>query len=472
MGNVMMSMHRILPLLALLAAPMTLLAQRRPGAPASSTLGSVRGVVYDSLAGKPLEGARVWIVGSTGVGVETDAAGRFRIDSVPPGRAVIAFEHNDLDSIGLSNNARRITVLSGQPTAVALEVPSLATMYRAACGAGTEVRNARDSGVVFGTVEDVGTRARLAGARVAVSWVAARIGSARGVEVTRPGMTVSTDSVGNFYACGVPKEYVIVMTAQAGRFTSGASEVLLGERGIARRDLGVSRDSTAMTVDTVSGTRAGRATIIGTVVDEQGNPRPGIRASVDDAPGEAYSNESGIFVLRNLPAGSQTVMARMVGYSASRLPVLLRNDDTLRVRMTVKALTVLDTIRVTSRSTNSTFDLDELEHRLRTGNAFVLRGEDVRTRPNMRSVLTGLPSVTLEGRSNFNFTMQTLVSGRYHPVYIWIDGLPGSTESIQSYRPDQIIAVEWYPRGDSAPLRYQPSSIKGGVLLVWTRFIR
>lgn len=477
----MMRVRRLLPLLALLAAPTLLLGQRRtgpagapaPAAPLPSNLGSVRGVVYDSLVHAPLEGAHVWIVGSRGVGTETDAGGRFRIDSVPPGRAVIAFEHPDLDSAGLSNNARRIEVLAGRPMTIALEVPSLATMFRAACGVGGEVHSARDSGLVFGSVEDVGTRARLAGARVTVSWVAARIGSSQGVEVSRPGVTVTTDSVGNYYACGIPRDYVVVMSAQAGRYTSGATEVLLGERGIARRDVGVSRDSMAAAVDTADGTRGGRATIIGQVLDEHGNPRPGVRATVDDAAGQAYSDESGRFVLRNLPAGSQTVMARIIGYSAARLPIMLRNGDTARVTMHVKALSVLDTIRVTAPSARGGFDLGELEHRLRTGNAFVLRGEDVRRRPSMRSVFQTLPSILIEGRSTFNFTMRTYVAGKYWPVSLYVDGVATGTEAVQSYRPDQIIAVEWYPRGASAPLRYQSlAHPDAGVMLVWTRFIR
>jgi hypothetical protein len=457
-------------MLAAAIIPAVAQAQRRQGGAASS-LGSVRGVVYDSLLHAPLEGAHVYLT-SGGIGAVTDAAGRFRLDSVPSGPAVIAFEHADLDSAGLSNNAKRIDIIAGRPTVVELDVPSLGTLYRAGCGASTAAVRAADSGMVFGSVEDVGTRARLAGARVLVSWVAARLGATR-VEVTRPGTEVRTDSVGNFYACGIPREYVVSITALAGRFASGTTELLLGERGVARRDLGVARDSSGLAEDTGSGARRGRAVLIGMVTDQDGNPRPGARASLDDAASESYTDESGRFMLTNLPAGSQTVMIRMIGYSAARTPVMLRNNDTTRVTLRVKALTVLDTIRVTARSTQGLFALDELEHRLRTGSAFVLRGEEVKRRASMRAVFQGLPSLLIEGRSTFSFTMSSFTAGKYWPVSIYVDGIPTTTEAIQSYRPDQIIAVEWYPRGASAPLQYQslghPDS---GVMLVWTRFIR
>jgi hypothetical protein len=453
-------------MLLLFAVPLAAQQPRRAAPPAS-----VRGVVYDSLLRAPLEGAHVYIMG-TASSATTDAGGRFRLDSVAPGSVAIAFEHPDLDSAGLTSNVRRIEIAAGRPATVELDVPSLATMYRAACGAGGVTHAARDSGVVFGMVQDVGTHARLAGARVKVSWVAARLGAAH-VEVSRPGVEVATDSVGNFYVCGVPREYVITVIATAGPFVSGATELLLGARGIARRDLGVSRDSANLAADT-SGTRRGRATVVGTVLDENDRPRPNARITVDDAAANAYANEDGRFILAGLPAGSQTVMVRMVGYSATRVPVMLRNDDTVRLTVRVRGLTVLDTIRVTGAPSRiAQIQLDELEHRLRTGSAFILRGEEVKRRPSMRAVFQGLPSLLIEGRSVFNFTMRSFTAGKYWPVSLFVDGLPATTESVQSYRPDQIIAVEWYPRGAQAPARYQSMSHPdAGVMLIWTRFIR
>jgi hypothetical protein len=69
--------------------------------------------------------------------------------------------------------------------------------------------------------------------------------------------------------------------------------------------------------------------------------------------------------------------------------------------------------------------------------------------------------------------MFTLVAGRYCAVRIYVDGMPTDTQALQSYRPAQIIAVEWYPRGAQAPLRFQSATnTECGVLLVWTRFLQ
>lgn len=457
-------------LLWLLGAGTVLEAQvprRAVPAPASETYGVLRGVVYDSLLHATLEGAHVWIEG-TAISATTDAGGRFRMDSVPAGPQVIGFEHPDLDSAGLSNNLRRVSIVGGRPNTVELDVPSLYTMYHAACGASAPVASPRDSGVVFGSVQDVGTHARLARARVTISWVAARLGAAR-IEVTRPGVEVSTDSVGNYYACGVPRDYIVTAVARAGRFSSGVTEVLLGDRGIVRRDLALSRDT--MALPDSAGLRRGRATLIGTILDLNDVPRPGAHVTVDDAVPSAYTNEDGRFSITGLPAGTQTIMVRMVGYTAVRMPVLLKDNDTARVTMRVRSLTVLDTIRVTASSGASNIALEDLELRMRTGSGYYLKGEDVRRRNSMRAVFQGLPGLTIEGRTAFQFTLQTLQQGRPTPVALYVDGLKSDEQAIQTYRPDQIIAVEWYPRGQDAPLKYQGGNLQP-VMLVWTRFIR
>jgi len=470
-------MHRsLLPAVAglvLLQAPLAAQQPRRavpaPAAtPAASSLGSVRGVVFDSLLGAPLEGARVYING-TSFAALTDAGGRFRLDSVPPGRQLIAFEHPDLDSVGFSNNAQRIQVAAGRPTVVTLAVPSLNTMRRAVCV--SSVAPGRDSGVVFGAVTDAERGRRLGGARVLVAWTTAGRAADGRVQVGRPVLEAQTDSLGNYYICNVPSEIIVTTLAQAGRFVSGLTELLLGTRAIARRDIAVTMDSSAYQVDS-TGVRRGRATIVGTVVDDYDRPRPSARATVDDTEGEGFANEAGRFILGNMPAGSQTLMVRMIGYSAVRLPVLLRNDDTTRVSVTLRALTVLDTLRVTASNRGSENEMSQLQLRMRSGFGYFLRGEDVKNRSSMRAVLQGLPALTVEGRSTYNFRLLTLVNGSPCPVFLYVDGIRTSTEAIQSYRPDQLVAVEWYRRGAQAPVKYQSAGASTcAVMLIWTRFM-
>ncbi len=58
------------------------------------------GIAYDSLSGRPLAGATILLQGFPRTAL-TDSAGRFVLDSVPPGRYLIILTHRELDEIGL-----------------------------------------------------------------------------------------------------------------------------------------------------------------------------------------------------------------------------------------------------------------------------------------------------------------------------------------------------------------------------------
>jgi Carboxypeptidase regulatory-like domain len=455
----------------LLAAPLAAQQPRRATGvrPPPPGFGFIRGVVYDSLLGRSLEGARVAVRG-TALRVVTDASGRFRLDSVPSGSVTLAWSHPGLDSAGLSNLSQRVTVEPGRPVTVDLTVPSHATMRRLACRQASTM--GRDSGLVLGAVSDAETGERIAGAAVVVTWVTARRGPDGRLEVRRPRLEMLTDSVGHFYGCGVSTDLVATVQAGVDSFTSGVTELLIGPRGVARYDVTLSREDVPGARDT-TGQRRGLATVLGTVRTENGLPRPSAVVQVDDAASMAYADSAGRFILMNQPSGSHMVMARMVGYSVARRRVDLRNRDTLRVELVMRQVTVLDTLQITARGRVAQNELADIQFRLRNGSGYYLTGEQVRERTAMRSVFQGLPSMTIEGRSVYDFTMYTMVSGRFCPVNLYVDGLRTDIQAIQSYRPSQIIAVEWYPRGNEGPARYQTlTDTRCGMLLIWTRFLQ
>ena len=457
--------------LTLAALPAAAQQPRRAApAAAASGVGFLRGIVYDSLLEAPLEGARVSVRGTRLVAT-TDGGGRFRIDSVPAGMATVAISHPGLDSAGLSNLAQRVRIEAGRPSVVELTVPSHRTMRRLACR--QDATFGRDSGLVLGSVSDAETGDRIAGATVVVAWVTARRGEDGRVDVRRPRVEMTTDSLGSFYGCNISTDLVVTLQAGAADgFRSGIVELLVGPRGVARYDVTLSREDMPGARDT-TGQRRGLATLVGVVRDERGVPRPSAAVSADDAAGVAYADSAGRVILPNLPSGSLMVLARMVGYSAARRRVDLRNRDTTRVELVMRQVTVLDTMRITATSRVSQNELEDLDRRMRVGSAYFLTSEQVRNRTSLRSVFQGLPSLSIEGRSVFSFTMYTTLGSRPCPVSLWVDGTRTDVQAIQSYRPEQIVAVEWYPRGIQAPPRFQsPANANCGIMLVWTRFLR
>src|SRR5579871_472457 len=71
------------------------------------------GVVIDSLRGGALAGATVMVVDSTNRQGTTDSLGRFRIDSIPPGRHRIAVFHPLLDKLDISLTLPAMTFAPG-----------------------------------------------------------------------------------------------------------------------------------------------------------------------------------------------------------------------------------------------------------------------------------------------------------------------------------------------------------------------
>ena len=97
---------------------------------------TVRGVVHDSLAGRPLAGARVGT--ADGLHATTaDANGRFVLDGVPVagGSLAVLAEHAAADSVGLATLAASVRLVAGGVAEVTVAIPSFRSSGRACSSA-------------------------------------------------------------------------------------------------------------------------------------------------------------------------------------------------------------------------------------------------------------------------------------------------------------------------------------------------
>lgn len=450
---------------ALLAAPLT--AQQQPDA--RIPLGTITGTVYDSLSGEPLVDARIWVEGSTG-SATASRRGRFRLDSVPTGTRRLVFAHPDLDSIGFPQFGRRVVVAAGEQE-IDLAVPSLATIARSVCGnpLAPERRGGEPLGIVFGAVREAGSETRLAGARVEISWLMVQFERGRIIDLGRSALNVRSDSLGNYYTCGVPTQRMVAVAAGTAASASGRLDVLVGERRIRRQDLTIAIDTLAMMLDS-TGSLTGRAVVAGTVRTTTGAPLAGAQALVDDAGEPVTTDQSGRFLLVGQPAGTHMLTVRAIGYGALRTAVHLATGDTVRITASLQQLTVLDTLTVTAPRSAI---LGEVVQRLRGGGwGHVLVGEQVRRAAMMTTVIQQLPSIQVRDNGR-DLMLVGRVGGRECLAHVWVNGFRSDMEQLRAVRPREVVAVEWYPRGSFVPLRYQPGSLDHcGVLLVWTDALR
>jgi hypothetical protein len=173
-------------------------------APQGAVPSVVTGTVRDSLRGGPLAGATVQLVpvgtpAAPGRVAATDTAGRFRLDSVLPGRYLVGFVHARLDALGLEPPTRVVEVRPGAGEVWAdLAVPGAAAVIASVCGARSD-----SAGVLIGQVLDAGDGAPAAAGSVVVRWgevVADRRGVRREVRERR----AAVGAGGRYAVCGVP----------------------------------------------------------------------------------------------------------------------------------------------------------------------------------------------------------------------------------------------------------------------------
>src|SRR5215831_7651554 len=208
----------------------------------------VRGIVFDSLHGRPLANAFVTIVGRTGSSA-TDSRGRFRFDSLSPGVYTVTAQHPVLDSIGLSGLTAKATAEDGGGD-VRLAIPSFETLWRVSCRG----RVPRDSGIVFGSVRLAAGGAPVAGADIELSWADLALGKAHNVIQRQWRIETRTNEQGGYAVCGVPPRMGVAVLARTDSNASGRIDVApIGIR-VQRRDL---------LIGPGSGTSISRGTITG-----------------------------------------------------------------------------------------------------------------------------------------------------------------------------------------------------------------
>lgn len=176
------------------APPIAVHAQDVPPAPAG---GMLVGTVFDSTSGGPLQGAAVYLLGTSHVAM-TDADGAFVLPGLQGREYTISIRHARLDSIGVKVAPTWQLHLPGTGvTRVSLAIPLMSTLMPGLCNMG----DAEHRGIAVGTVQDAATGTVLPHASVEFS--------ATGT----PTIVVETDAEGRYVVCGLPSDRAVFARA-------------------------------------------------------------------------------------------------------------------------------------------------------------------------------------------------------------------------------------------------------------------
>jgi hypothetical protein len=447
-------------LLGLLLAP-RLGAQQQPAASPYATLA---GVVVDSIHGGPLVGAVVAVSG-TDRQASVDTTGRFRMDSIPPGDHELGVFHPLLDSLNISVGSKNVTLPAGHVTSVVMATPSAPTVVAVYCSA---AERQKGPGAVIGRVLAADSDNPVADATVRYTavWMppknlnpraAALIAQNKFIEDAKP------KPDGSFVLCGLPTLGGGTVHATRGQVVTGDVAANVSQWLVA---------TVTVRLDTL---KRGTAVVVGRIVDEKGVPVPHADVLLAGSHIKTATGDSGKFALRDLPAGSQTIQVRKVGFTATDTALLLSSKSPVEFAMTLRVAPVtLSTVNVVRESALQRVGF---EHRKKVGIGYFMTEDQVRNRgetmfSDLARTIPGLMvRQTRNGQTVIIPSRGRTFRDRGCIAYSldgapFSDNPPGSIDDV--VKPDDIIALEVYDPAE-APAQLGTGPINCWVIVIWTR---
>jgi hypothetical protein len=256
----------------------------------------------------------------------------------------------------------------------------------------------------------------------------------------------------------------VTVQATADADSSAARDVELGARRVVRHDVYL----------------GGTAALRGLVRATGGRPIAGARVALAGTRDTAVAGEDGTFSLARVPAGSQTLEVRAVGYLPARIGVDLFAGEVPNTT-TVSLLSLrayLDTVRVTGERVYHR-DATGFEQRRRTwGSGTFLDRAAIARRVAVQTtdLLRTMPGVDVVHAMDGEHVLVRRAGSSCSPM-IYVDGMPltfpgmasgAFTDEANTIQPEEIEGIEVYRSAATAPPQFSPSMSGCGTILIWT----
>lgn len=454
------------------AAAVSLGAQQATPSPAHT----IRGIVFDSVSGKPLAGAVVQVAAhgaaSAPSTATTDASGRYAVAGLPAGRYVVGFYHDALTALGLDAPLRTTDLAADTLVTVDLAIPSSVAVRVVRCGVGSQFT----PGMLIGSVRDAEGRRAVPGARATLEWRALALDAGNYRTVTERA-TATIDEEGAFVACHLPVDAPLELYVTApGHRTIAGPVVTVPAAGIGTIDL--------LLAD--SGVAHGSGMIRGRVTRVSGKTVASGRAVIE-ALGRDVPIRDGTFVVADLPAGTWVAEARVIGVGPQAITITAADSAVTPATITVSDHAQrLDAVTVVGKPDRNTVLLDDVLRRRRSSfGTFFLPGS-----PALKSAFHTV-DVLREARGFVSKGYDGIVAryegrARCRNIAVYVNGaiFPDGFQSLDTVAPpSEVLAIEAYPDVAFAPVQWRgnvglarmdgkgPKAVMGvcAVVVVWTR---
>jgi hypothetical protein len=478
-------------LVASLCCAMPLAAQDSTPAVAPTPMGRIQGTIRESMRPRSVRDASITLARldpepSVSFGTRPDAKGHYQLDSLPAGRYMIQLTHQVLDSLELSLPTEEVNIVAGKTAEVPFSLPSSIALRDAVCR-GLTLR--KETGAVVGRVVDADDEHPLANADVAISWkeLAVDRTTLRPTAEQHDGW-VRTGPRGEYRICNVPTgSWVLIQIQYDGRAGNAVRVSVSGEEGVVVRNLSLSLASapTLATLDSVGATvrgldaeptpedsasellLTGNASVSGVVRGDQGRPLGDVEIRVVNARPTTRTDAVGHFTLNGLPAGTQLLAVRRIGYLIGDVAVELRNGRSVRQDVSLRRVVSLDSIRVVAGRRNRFADF-EYRRRNSPMGRFVTSREIDHQHPTEMGIfiqhLGGFQIVGVGPEARIYSTSARAGRPNCKEANVVVDGVDQAT--VNFVPPSDIAAMEVYAEAASAPGQYRAEC---GLILIWTK---
>jgi hypothetical protein len=440
-------------------------------APPPATANAV-GMVFDRVRIRPLAGAKVRVDTSNLVAV-TDAEGRFSLTGIPAGPHELRIEHPVLDTLGLDLRSARLMFAAGSTSLHEFGTPSAERIIEIVC---PEAWRARGPAALVGRVREADTGRPATGAKVSLVWY--EVSVADGLRRTPRVREATVGADGIYRICGLPAQLDGKVQVIRGALTSGDVSVGFGEDMLAARSMTIAPPGAV--VATAPGSAPGSAPAVlgtarlnGRVVNKAGAPLSGARVQLEGTTRATSTRAGGEFSLDSLPAGTQSVAVRLLGYAPVEAAVDLSSGEPRTVTITMEDFVpVLEAVRVSAQRERALDDVG-FTRRKRTGLGFYLDGDDLKNRnaQYFSDILRAAPAVRVATDGRGRQMLQNARDPMGGCVMIYVDGNmwqqmePGDIDDF--VKPHEVGAIEVYS-ATNTPAEYQSRGGSCSTIVAWT----
>jgi hypothetical protein len=457
-------------------------------------MGRLEGTVKEGVRSRPVQASSIVLARlepaepALSFGARPDDRGRYRLDSLPAGRYMIQLTHEMLDSLDLAMPTDEVNIVAGQTARAQFSLPTSIALRNAVCRGLTL---ATGTGAVAGRVANADTDRPLANADVAVSWTDMSVDrkTLRSSVEEHTGW-VRTGPRGEYRICNVPiGSWLLIQLQYAGRASNVVRVSVSEEEGVVMRNLSLSVDASPtlgkldsigavapdvsaepLVVDPSSAMQlVGTATVMGTVRGAGGRPVSGVEIRVVNARSTTRTDDQGRYTLGGLPAGTQLLLVRRIGYLIGDVAVELRSGRSVIQDVQLQRVVSLDSMRVIAQRARYA-EFEENRRNNPFGRFLTLDQIEARHVLEVGQLLEHLAGFSVRGSGPdavvFSNSARNSRSNCAEANVV-IDGADHG--HINYVPPKEVAAIEAYPEPAGAPGQYRAEC---GLIVIWTKKYR